>query len=259
MSIPFIVLIPARFASTRLPGKTLLDIAGKPMVVRVAEQAAKSGAAAVWVATDSAEVVTAVERHGFRALLTRADHQNGSERLAEAVELLKLGDDAVVVNVQGDEPLIEPDLIARVAENLFAHPDAEIATACHPLEHLTDILNPNYVKAVVDRKGYAMYFSRAPIPYSRDGFTASPAYLPQGYAPCRHIGIYAYRARFLKIYGQLEPSPLEQVEALEQLRALWHGFRISVETIHTAPAAGVDTPEDLDKVRQVFADRSVRI
>jgi 3-deoxy-manno-octulosonate cytidylyltransferase (CMP-KDO synthetase) len=259
MPVPFIVLIPARFASTRLPGKALADIGGKPMVVRVAEQAVKSGTSAVWIATDSSEVFAAVEQHGYQALMTRADHENGSERLAEAVTQLQLGDDAIVVNVQGDEPLIDPGLIARVAANLAAHPEAAIATVCHPLEHLADILNPNYVKAVIDRNGYAMYFSRAPIPFSREGLAATPPYLPEGYMPCRHIGIYAYRARFLKLYSTLEPSPLERIEALEQLRALWHGFRISVELVEEAPAAGVDTPEDLEKVRQVFAQRSARI
>ena len=255
--VPFMVVIPARHASSRLPGKVLADIAGKPMVVRVAERARDSGAQSVLVATDHAEIVRAVERHGFSAMMTRADHASGTDRIAEVAERLALEAGAIVVNVQGDEPLIEPGLVRAVAGLLADAPEVAIATACHPIHDAAELFNPNVVKVVLDSAGMARYFSRAPIPWARDAFAQTTDALPQG-LPChRHIGIYAYRAGFLKIYPHLAHSPLERFEALEQLRALWHGHAIAVAVRHDAAQAGVDTQEDLDRVRSQF-DRSGR-
>lgn len=251
----FNVVIPARHASVRLPGKPLLDIAGKPMVVRVAERAVESGAARVCVATDHAEIAEAVTAHGYEAVMTRADHASGTDRIAEVANCMGWVEDAIVVNVQGDEPLISPDLIRAVASDLAAHPEASIATACHPLHDKAAMLNPNIVKVVADSQGYALYFSRAPIPYPRDAF-ASGQDLPIGLPVYRHIGIYAYRAGFLASYASLPPAGIETFEALEQLRALWHGYRISVTVTPDAPASGVDTAEDLALVRRIFAEQS---
>ena len=249
----FTVIIPARHASTRLPGKPLADIAGKPMVVRVAERAAAAGADRVVVATDDVRIKTAVEAHGIAACLTAADHATGTDRLAEAAQQLGLPDDAIVVNVQGDEPLLSPALIRAVADLLAAHPDAAIATACHPITDPAEAFNPNVVKVVLDAKGHALYFSRATIPWARDAFADSRDDLPQGLPLYRHYGLYAYRVRFLRAFPTLTPAPIERFEALEQLRALWHGFRIVVEVTTGTPAPGVDTPEDLDRVRALFA------
>ena len=249
----FTVLIPARFASTRLPGKPLADIAGKPMVVRVAERAQGSGAARVVVATDDARVEAAVAAHGIAVCMTRADHPTGTDRLAEAAALLALPDDAIVVNVQGDEPLLDPALMRRMAEVLAARPDAAIATACHPIDDAAEAFNPNVVKVVLDAAGYALYFSRATIPWARDAFAAARDALPAGLPLYRHYGLYAYRVSFLRAYPRLAPAPIERFEALEQLRALWHGYRIAVEVTHGTPAPGIDTPEDLARVRALFA------
>jgi 3-deoxy-manno-octulosonate cytidylyltransferase (CMP-KDO synthetase) len=249
----FRVVIPARHASTRLPGKPLLDIAGKPMVVRVAERAQASGATSVIVATDHAEIAEAVRAHGHSAVMTRTDHATGTDRLAEVAQLEGWGDDEIVVNVQGDEPLIEPVLIREVAYNLAGHADAAIATASHVIADKADMFNPNVVKVVADRHGYALYFSRAPIPWARDVFVTGGEALPHGLPVYRHIGLYAYRASFLHAYAGLEPAAIEQFEALEQLRALWHGYKISVAVSECAPAAGVDTEADLQRVREIFA------
>ena len=249
----FIAVIPARFASTRLPGKPLADIAGKPMVVRVAEQARKSGAQRVVIATDHADVKAAAERHGYFALMTRTDHAQGTDRIAEVVAQLTLADDDIVVNVQGDEPLIEPTLIHAVAEFLAAKPDAAIATAAHIITNAAEFFNPNVVKVVCDAAGFANYFSRAPIPYARDAFAICTSALPDNFAALRHIGIYAYRAAFLKRYAALAPAPTEQFESLEQLRALYHGYRIAVRIWDGALSPGVDTAEDLQRVRGAFA------
>jgi len=249
----FTVLIPARYASTRLPGKPLADIAGKPMVVRVAERAQGSGAARVVVATDDARVEAAVAAHGIAVCMTRADHPTGTDRLAEAAALLALPDDAIVVNVQGDEPLLDPALMRRMAEVLAARPDAAIATACHPIDDAAEAFNPNVVKVVLDAAGYALYFSRATIPWARDAFAAARDALPAGLPLYRHYGLYAYRVSFLRAYPRLAPAPIERFEALEQLRALWHGYRIAVEVTHGTPAPGIDTPEDLARVRALFA------
>ena len=250
---PFTVLIPARLASTRLPDKPLADIAGLPMVVRVARRAGRSGAARVVVAADDARIVAACAGHGVEALLTRTDHASGSDRLAEACEHLALADDALVVNVQGDEPLIEPALIDAVAATLEHSGDAVMSTAAHPIGSMEDFVNPNVVKAVLDARGRALYFSRAPIPWWRDApGPAGTAALPMP-APLRHIGIYGYRAGFVRQFPRLSPAPLEAIEALEQLRVLWHGYRIAVHTSAAVPGAGVDTPHDLARVRQLFA------
>jgi 3-deoxy-manno-octulosonate cytidylyltransferase (CMP-KDO synthetase) len=247
------VLIPARLASTRLPNKPLADIAGLPMVVRVAQRV-RTGlpdAARVIVAADHPSIVQACERHGVPCLLTRADHPSGSDRLAEACELLALPNDAIVVNVQGDEPLIEPALVQAVAELLQSHPDAAMSTAAHPIADVAEFLNPNVVKVVCDARGLALYFSRAPIAWWRDGYAAGVRQLAEP-APLRHIGIYGYRAGFLRQFPRLPVAPIETTEALEQLRALWHGHRIAVHVTAQAPGAGVDTPEDLERVRRLF-------
>lgn len=249
----FKVVIPARYASTRLPAKPLLDLGGKPMVVRVAERARLSGADEIWVATDHAAVRDAVEAHGFAALMTRGDHPTGTDRLAEVVEQCGWGGDALVVNVQGDEPLIEPAVIVQTARQLAAS-GADIATVAHPIADAADFFNPNVVKVVCRADGDAAYFSRAPIPYARDHFAREGGgeTLPAAFPACRHVGLYAYRAGFLKAYSGLAPAPTEQFEALEQLRALWHGYRISVALIDAAPAPGVDTPEDAERMRKLF-------
>ncbi|MBA3902293.1 MAG: 3-deoxy-manno-octulosonate cytidylyltransferase [Rhodocyclaceae bacterium] len=252
----FKVVIPARFASSRLPGKPLADIGGKPMVVRVAERAVQSGADDIWVATDHAEVRVAVEEQGFSVIMTREDHVSGTDRIAEVAGKLGWSDDTIVVNVQGDEPLIDPALIDHVARELEQCPDAAVATACHPISSVEEFLNPNVVKVACDARSHALYFSRAPIPWPRDAFAATRSELPTGLPARRHIGIYAYRVSFLRRYGALSPSPLELFEALEQLRVLWHGFRIRVAEIDHAPEPGVDTAEDLARIRCKFDARS---
>ncbi len=246
----FRVVIPARYASTRLPAKPLADIAGKPMVVRVVEAALRSRAVDVCVATDDERVRDAVLAHGHVACMTRADHASGTERLAEVVELRGWYDGEIVVNVQGDEPLIDPALIDAVAGVLVDDTEAPMATAAHAIDSADDFFNPNVVKVVCDARGRAMYFSRAPIPFARDAFAASRERLPADLGALRHIGLYAYRAGFLRRYAGLAPSPIESLEALEQLRVLWHGHAIRVAIAERAPAAGVDTPEDLERVRR---------
>ncbi len=249
-SMSFTVIIPARLASSRLPNKPLADLGGKPMVVRVAERAALSGAARIVVATDHADIANACREHGVAVQMTRADHPSGTDRIAEVAASMGLAPEAVVVNVQGDEPLIDPGLIAATAAQIRA--GVPMATAAHPIDQISDIFNPNVVKVVLDKAGRALYFSRATIPWHRDGFATSTQALPPGYQALRHIGLYAYSNAFLQSYPQLSVSPLEQIEALEQLRVLWHGFAIAVHVTDSAPAAGVDTPEDLARVRQVF-------
>jgi 3-deoxy-manno-octulosonate cytidylyltransferase (CMP-KDO synthetase) len=276
---PFTVLIPARLASTRLPDKPLADIGGKPMIVRVAEQAARSAATRVVVATDSEAVAEAVRRGGFEAVMTRQDHRSGTERLAEAAGLLGLPDDAIVVNMQGDEPELPPALLDAVASCLARDDASVMATAAHAIDEVRDWFNPNVVKVVVDASGRALYFSRAPIPFHRDGLarlvgagsgdgsegaggglrmeaqgwnSAAARQALSAAAPLRHIGLYAYRGHFLKTYAQMAPSALEGIEALEQLRVLFHGFPVQVLIAPEAPAAGIDTPEDLASVRARF-------
>ena len=273
------MIVPARYASTRLPGKPLLDIGGKPMVIRVAERARESGALAVVIATDDPRIEAAAREHRVDVVMTRADHPTGTDRLAEAAEILGLAPDAIVVNVQGDEPLLDPGVIRGVALALQDAPDAAIATACHPLADAAEFFSPNVVKVVCDERGSALYFSRAPIPFPRDAFAAAhnataaaaspsdtartiaaattagathwPA-LPQSLPAYRHIGLYAYRASFLARYPTLAQTALERFEALEQLRALGHGYRIIVEVLDGPLPPGVDTDEDLVKVRALF-------
>lgn len=250
----FTVVIPARLASTRLPNKPLADIGGAPMVVRVAQRALKSGAERVVVATDSHEVLEKCAAFDVQAVMTRSDHPSGSDRLAEACELLGLPDQALVVNVQGDEPMIDPALIDAVALLLSTRPDCAISTAAHAIEELTDLLNPNVVKVVLDARQTALYFSRAPIPAARDfagrAWWQLDCALPK---PLRHVGIYGYRVGFLKLFPKLPQAPMEQLESLEQLRALWHGHRIAVHITDRAPGIGVDTPEDLVQARKFYA------
>lgn len=249
----FTVLIPARMASSRLPHKPLADIAGLPMVVRVAQRAQMSQALQVVVAADDVRIVQACATHGIKALLTRQDHVSGSDRLAEACILLDLPDDAVVVNVQGDEPLIDPELINQVAQLLTQRPETSMSTAAHAITSLPDLTNPNVVKVVLDARQIALYFSRAPIPWWRDGHDGHHfSHMPSP-APLRHVGIYGYRAVFLKQFPQLPPAPIETLESLEQLRALWHGHRIAVHIAQQAPGPGVDTPEDLERVRALLS------
>ena len=244
----FTVIIPARYASTRFPGKPLADIAGKPMVVRVAMQAVKSGAREVIVATDHAEIARVVQAHGFEAVMTRKNHATGTDRLAEVAAKRKFSTRHVVVNVQGDEPLIPPALIRSVAQSLATHKDAAIATACHAIQSAAEFTNPNVVKVVLDNAGYALYFSRAPIPYARDVFATGITQLPARIPAYRHLGIYAYRCAFLNQFNQMRPALIEQFEALEQLRAMAHGLRISVAITRAAPHPGVDTPADLARL-----------
>lgn len=245
----FTVLVPARLGSTRLPGKPLLDIGGLPMVVRVARQAQRCGAADVVVATDAQEVAAACQAHGVRHVMTRADHSSGSDRLAEACELLGLEGEHIIVNVQGDEPLIEPGLIQRCAQMLDEHPDCPVSTVAHRIDDWADWLNPNVVKVVLDAAGRALYFTRAPVPFNRDG---APHQLPTQPAPLRHLGLYAYRAGFLRRFPSLPQAPVEHTEALEQLRVLWHGECIAVHVTDQAPGTGVDTPQDLERVRALY-------
>ncbi len=252
----FHIVIPARLASTRLPDKPLADIVGLPMIVRVAQRAALAGAEQVVVATDAPSVQAACEAHGVQALLTRADHPSGSDRLAEAVELLGLPDDAVVLNVQGDEPLIEPGMIRACAELLLSRPHCAMSTVAHGIDSAEEFANPNVVKLVCDAAGHALYFSRAPIPWWRDA--PGGGALPHPGAVLRHVGLYGYRAGFLRRFPKLAPSPLEQIEALEQLRVLWHGERIAVHVSEARPGPGVDTPEDLERVRRLIEDGCAR-
>lgn len=249
--VNFKAVVPARYASTRLPAKPLLDLGGKPMVARVAERAVQSGADEVWVATDHPEVVAAAEANGLPVLLTRTDHPTGTDRLAEVVEKRGWSDDTIVVNVQGDEPLIDPALVAQTARQL-AESGADIATVAHPISDPADFFAPNVVKVVCKANGDAMYFSRAPIPFARDHFARQKDSLPPGLPAYRHIGLYAYRAGFLRAYARLASSPVEGFEALEQLRALWHGYRISVVVSDHMPMPGVDTPEDAAKMQEWF-------
>ncbi len=266
-SLPFTAIIPARMGSTRFPGKALATIAGLPMVVHCARRAQESGAERVVIATDHTAIVQAAEEAGFEALLTGPDHESGTDRLAETVCRLQLPPSAIVVNVQGDEPLIEPTLIGAVARELDKKPQCAMATACYPIRTLAHLQRPNAVKVVLNAAQEALYFSRAPIPWPRDAMAetqyqrargqsdGSPDQaLPTELPAWHHVGLYAYRVSFLRAFSGLAPSPLEQFEALEQLRALWHGYRIAVLTTDVAPAPGVDTPEDLEHVRALFVD-----
>jgi 3-deoxy-manno-octulosonate cytidylyltransferase (CMP-KDO synthetase) len=243
----FLVVIPARLGSTRLPRKPLADIGGKPMVIRVAERAQQSQAKSVVVATDSLEIQTVCDEHRIECLLTSPDHPTGTDRIAEVSHLLKLSADTLIVNVQGDEPLIPPELINQVAQTLADNTACAISTVVVPMTDVSEMSNPNVVKVVLNKAGEALYFSRASIPFVRDPAVCSDV------THLRHLGIYAYRADFLQAYARLKPAPPEQAEALEQLRALWNGYRIAVHTAAEAPPAGVDTAEDLERVRRILA------
>ena len=252
----FMVVIPARLASSRLPNKPLADIAGIPMVVRVAQRAQQSLASQVVVAADHLSIVQACEAHGVFAIMTRDDHPSGSDRLAETCQQLGWSDDTIVVNVQGDEPLMSPDLINQVATLLNERPEASMSTAAHAIDSLAEFANPNVVKVILDARQWAMYFSRAPIPWWRDGNLQGLTVLPAP-LPLRHIGIYGYRAGFLKQFPKLTQAPVEIIEALEQMRALWHGHKIAVHVTEQAPGPGVDTPEDLQRVISLWSQNKM--
>ena len=254
----FVVIIPARYASSRFPGKPLAEIGGKPMVVRVAERARASGAAEVLIATDHAAIAKAAERHGFAAVMTRKTHASGTDRIAEVAARRGYPGHRIIVNVQGDEPLIEPALIRRVAATLARHRAADMATACHPIASARELASPNVVKVVLDREGCALYFSRAPVPYARDAFARGIRGVPAGLPAYRHLGVYAYRAAFLRTFTRLAPVAIERAEALEQLRALAHGHRIAVAVTRRAPHPGVDTPADLARIRRLLGSRAAR-
>lgn len=251
----FIAIVPARLASTRLPDKPLADIGGKPMVVRTAERAALSGASRVIIATDDERVMQAAASHGIAAMMTRADHPTGTDRLAEVAQRLGLDDHQIVVNVQGDEPLIEPRLIDDVAAMLGEDAEAAIGTCAAPITDARVLFNPNAVKVVCDLRGRALYFSRAPIPWARDALASGEKVLAEGLPALHHIGLYAYRVGFIKRFPLLPQGILERHEALEQLRALENGYGIAVHRAPHAPAAGVDTQEDLERVREAFVNR----
>lgn len=252
MTTPFIVVVPARYGSTRLPGKPLLEIAGKPMVQHVWDQARKSAAKQVYIATDDLRIKEVCEGFNAPVLMTSGEHRSGTDRLAEVATLLGLAEDDIVVNVQGDEPLIPPAIINQVAENLALFKEAEIATLAEPIGELDSLFNPNIVKVVTDSYGYALTFSRAPIPWVRDAMMANPDSLPEGIPFRRHIGIYGYRAGFLHHFIEWGSCWLERCESLEQLRALWNGVKIHVADAQEVPPAGVDTLDDLERVKKIL-------
>lgn len=248
----FVVVVPARYASVRFPGKPLAEINGKPMVAHVVERARESGASEVLVATDDARIANAATAHDCAVAMTRDDHATGTDRIAEVVAQRGWDEETIVVNAQGDEPLLPPSLIRTVAHALEEHDDASIATACHPIREIDEFLDPNAVKVVFDEAGYALYFSRAPVPWPRDAFADARSSLPDRLPAFRHIGIYAYRCKFLREYAALKPVPIERFESLEQLRAMAHGYRIAVTVSDKAPPPGIDTPDDLDRLRDLM-------
>ena len=248
----FTVVIPARFASARLPGKPLLDIAGKPMIQHVYERALESGAERVVIATDESKIEVAAKEFGAQVCMTGVHHRSGTERLSEVVENLGLGADEIVVNLQGDEPLMPPALVQQVAQNLNDHPLASVATLAEPIHSATELFDPNVVKVVSDEVGYALYFSRAPIPWNRDAFAKTKEELPEGSRYLRHIGLYAYRAGFINEYVGWPASELEMIESLEQLRVLWRGHKIHLAEAKAPTVAGVDTEADLKRVRSLL-------
>ena len=248
----FHIVIPARHASSRLPGKPLLEIAGKPMILHVVERARECGAATITVATDDQRIHDIVEAAHVDVLMTSPDHASGTDRLAEVASMTGWPDDDIVVNLQGDEPLMPPVIVRQVAQNLDGHAHASIATLCTPVRSYEEMINPNAVKVVMDADGYALYFSRAPIPWYRDGFGREEQWMPSMTGCYRHLGLYAYRAGFLKRYSGWQSAPLEQCESLEQLRALWHGEKIHVAIAAEVPPPGVDTMEDLQHVRDIL-------
>lgn len=250
----FTVIIPARYASTRFPGKPLADLAGKPMVQHVYERALQSEADRVIIATDDQRIADAAEGFGAEVCMTAEEHPSGTDRLQEVVKKLGFYADDIVVNVQGDEPLVPPRVINQVAHNLMAEPDASIATLSEPITDIDSLMNPNVVKVVSDARGRALYFSRAPMPWPRDQFNTEEgkSKMPEGYDWQRHIGIYAYRVKLLNDFVTWPPAPLEETECLEQLRAMWNGAQIHVALADELPPAGVDTPEDLERIRELL-------
>lgn len=254
----YTIIIPARMHSTRLPEKPLADIEGKPMVVRVAERARLTSAARVIVATDHPKIAEACAANGVEAVLTSPGHQTGTDRISEVCRKLGLGDDELVVNIQGDEPLIPPEVVDRVAELLARKPGCAIATAAHPISGIEDFMNPNVVKVELNAAGEAMTFTRAPVPWPRDAFRADRTKMPEGFTALHHIGLYAYRVRFLKAFPDLPPAPIETTESLEQLRAMWNGERIAVMVLDSALPPGVDTEADLERVREAYRKGSFR-
>ncbi len=253
MNVSFNIVIPARYGSSRLPGKPLRLLAGRPMIEHVHRRALESGAREVVVATDDERIDAAVRNFGGRACMTAADHPSGTDRLAEVVQRLGWSDETIVVNLQGDEPLMPPALIEQVAGDLAAHAQAPMATVCATITTTAELFDPHVVKVVTDNAGFALYFSRAPIPWDRDAFGATNEQLPAGLEHFRHIGLYAYRAAFLKHYRDLQPCPMERAEALEQLRVLWHGVRIHVARAVTHPGPGVDTEQDIARVEALLS------
>jgi 3-deoxy-manno-octulosonate cytidylyltransferase (CMP-KDO synthetase) len=250
MNVRFKVVIPARYGSTRLPGKPLLPIAGKPMIAHVCERAREADADEIVVATDDERIHHAVRALGITAVMTRADHQSGTERIAEVAEQLGWSEDEIIVNLQGDEPLIDPAYLREAAAVLAGQQQAGIATLAAEIRNSEEVFNPNAVKVVLNRHGYALYFSRAPIPWDRDGFAAGNKTLSGNMAYYRHIGMYAYTVDFLRRYCNWDASVLEKTESLEQLRILWQGEAIAVKVVGKVPPAGVDTPEDLERVEE---------
>ena len=254
----FNVVIPARYGATRLPGKPLRLLAGKPLVQHVFERAMESGAGEVVIATDDDRIRAAAEKFGARVCMTSPRHRSGTERLSEVASLLNYPADNIIVNLQGDEPLLPPSLIRQVAEDLAAHPAASIATLSAPLTQAAQLFDPNVVKLVMDHMGFALYFSRAPIPWNRDNFGQDSAHLDIHADYFRHVGLYAYRCGFLREYVDRPPCRLEQLESLEQLRALWYGYRIHVAHALVEPVAGVDTEEDLLRLEAVLRDHGAK-
>ena len=248
----FSVIIPARYGSSRLPGKPLLEIDGKPMVLHVLERAEQSGADAVWVATDDPRIADVVTQVGGVVWMTRSDHSSGTDRLAEVVDQLSLEDETIIINLQGDEPEMPAALIQQVANDMAAHSDASVTTLYRKIEEGSELFDPNAVKVVIDEAGYALYFSRAPIPWNRDSFTDPQQATPSSHY--RHIGLYGYRAGFLRRYTTWEPSPIEQLESLEQLRVLWKGERIHLSEATIDPGHGIDTEADLLRAQSSSAE-----
>ena len=253
MPTGFNIVIPARFASSRLPGKPLLDIAGKPMIQHVHERAVESGAETIVIATDDEKIQSACQQFGADCCMTDPDHMSGSDRIAEVLEKYQWPNDTIIVNLQGDEPLMRPELITQVGEDMAAHQTAVMTTLCTPIHTAAELLDPHVVKVVTNRDGYAMYFSRAAIPWDRDAFAIDTEELPENSQHYRHIGLYAYKASFIREYSQLAPCYEEQTESLEQLRVLWHGYQIHVSFTEIPPGHGVDTPQDLERVTGLLA------
>lgn len=254
MQHDFYVVIPARYASSRFPGKPLQDIAGQPMIQRVWQQAQKSAAQQVVIATDDQRIFDVCQGFGATVVMTRDDHESGTDRLAEVAQSMGWPAEAIVVNVQGDEPLIPPAVVNQVADNLAQHPETAMATLAEPINDMASLMNNNVVKVLSDKNGLALTFSRAPLPWARDAFISQPDVLPAHVPYRRHIGIYAYRVGFLQRFVEWGPCWLELTECLEQLRALWHGEQIHVADAIETPPHGVDTPEDLQRIRELFKE-----